>query len=187
MASSKDFKPTLIWSPLPYSSEQFGICCSCAFWGILWSGPILKASGLLAARVDFSFLWYSISLLPKFCWRLFLAASSSPIFFVGLLNFAFFFSPFFLLLSSCHVSESSRMKCMYSISPPVCSFYATIISRLAINTFCDDEWMNFDTQWRVHSQEAWHVILFKLIEMHLPLVVHITSPKVLDGDAELSL
>ena len=37
------------------------------------------------------------------------------------------------------------MKCMYSISPPVCSFYATIISRLAINTFCYDEWMNFDT------------------------------------------
>lgn len=31
------------------------------------------------------------------------------------------------------------------------------------------------------------MILFKLIEMHLPLVVHITSLRVLDGDAELSL
>lgn len=144
MASSKNFKPTLIWSTLPYSSEQFGICSSCAFWDILGSGLILKASGPPAASVDFSFLLYSISLLPKFCWHLFLAASSSPIFFVGLLNFFFFFFPF-LLLSSCHLSESSRMKCTYSISPPVCSFYATIISRLAINTFCYDEWMNFDT------------------------------------------
>lgn len=129
----------------------------CPFEAYVWSGPILKASGLLAARVDLAF---SGILFPasKILLMSLLSCEFLSHFLCGFAELCFFFFPFFLLLSSCHVSESSRMKCMYSKSAtPVCSFYATIISRLAINTFAMmNEWtLTHSEEYTVRKRDMW--------------------------------